>query len=157
MAENRDGPTIVVGYDGSDASRAALTLGVRRALPGGLVVVVHAYDLPPDLFGSPDYGGMLAGRQAHGRALLDALPLDGNDELLDVEYETELIGGPAAEAITTVAGVRDADEIIIGGRGHGRIRTLLGSVSMEVLHRADRPVTVLPSSPRAGGKPAREG
>lgn len=151
MSDRAAGPTIVVGYDGSDASREALRRAARRAAPDGLVVVVHAYDLPPDLLGSPDYGGLLAGRQAHGRALLEALPMSGPDELLDADYETELIGGPAAEAIATVASVRDADEIIIGARGHGRIRALLGSVSLEVLHHADRPVTVIPAAGIAAG------
>ena len=145
MADERR-PTIVVGYDGSPASRAAVGVAARRAGPGGRVIVVHAYDLPPDFLGSPDYGGILAGRQAHGRALLEALPLEGNDELLDTDYETELIGGPAAEAIAGVAQVRNADEIVIGARGHGRVRALLGSVSLEVLHRADRPVTVIPAA-----------
>lgn len=146
MSERAEGPTIVVGYDGSDPSRSALRRAARRALPDGLVVVVHAYDLPPDLLGSPDYGGLLASRQAHGRALLEALPMEGADELLDVEYETELIGGHPAEAIVNVARVRDADEIVIGARGHGRVRALLGSVSLDVLHHADRPVTVIPAA-----------
>jgi nucleotide-binding universal stress UspA family protein len=78
--------------------------------------------------------------------MLDALPLEGNDELLDVDYETELLGGAAAEAIANVAGAHDADEIIIGARGLGRVRTLLGSVSQELLHRVDRPVTVIPEA-----------
>ncbi|MGZ4306573.1 MAG: universal stress protein, partial [Solirubrobacteraceae bacterium] len=81
----------------------------------------------------------------HGRALLDALPLTG-DELLDTEYETELIGGPPAQAIADVARVRDADEIVVGARGLGRVRALLGSVSHELLHIADRPVLVIPAA-----------
>ena len=46
-----------------------------------------------------------------------------------VEYETELIGGSPAQAITDVARARDADEIVIGSRGMGRLRGVLGSVS----------------------------
>jgi nucleotide-binding universal stress UspA family protein len=86
-------PVIVVGYDGSEASRAAVTLAARRAGHQGLVFVVHAYALPPDFLGSPDYDRLLSEREEHGRALSDALPLTGNNDLLDVEYETELIGG----------------------------------------------------------------
>jgi nucleotide-binding universal stress UspA family protein len=62
------------------------------------------------------------------------------------EYETELIGGPPAEAIANVARVRDADEIVVGARGLGRVRALLGSVSHELLHIADRPVLVIPAA-----------
>ena len=141
-AERR--PVIVVGYDGSAASRAAVTLAARRAGRKGLVFIVHAYELPPDFLGSPNFDRLLTERRDHGRALLDALPLTGNDELLDGNYETELIGGPPAEAIANVARARDADEIVVGARGLGRVRALVGSVSHELLQIADRPVLVVP-------------
>lgn len=139
-------PVIVVGYDGSEPSRAAVTVAARRAGHQGLVFVVHAYELPPDFLGSPNYDRLLSERKDHGRALLDAMPLTGNDELLDTEYETELIGGPPAQAIADVARVRDSDEIVVGARGLGRVRALLGSVSHELLHVADRPVIVIPAA-----------
>jgi nucleotide-binding universal stress UspA family protein len=139
-------PTVVVGYDGSETSRAAVTFAARRAGRHGRVYVVHAYDLPPDFLGAPNYGSLLVARQDHGRALLGALPLVGNDELLNVDYETELIGGPPAQAIADVARVREADEIVVGARGLGRVRALLGSVSHELLHIADRPVVVIPAA-----------
>lgn len=146
MRSSERGPTIVVGYDGSEASRAAIALAASRAGRRGHIIVVHAYDLPPDFLGSPNFDDLLSRRQAHGRSLLDALPLVGNDELLDTDYETELIGGAPAEAIANVARVRNADEIIVGARGLGRLRALLGSVSHELLHTADRPVVVIPSA-----------
>ena len=139
-------PVIVVGYDGSEASRAAVTMAARRAGRNGIVFVVHAYELPPDFLGSPNFERLLSDRKDHGRALLDAMPLAGNDELLETEYETELIGGPPAGAIANVARVRDADEIVVGARGLGRVRALLGSVSHELLHIADRPVVVIPAA-----------
>ncbi len=136
---------IVVGYDGSEPSRAAVKLAARRAGREGIVFVVYAYDLPADFLGSPSFERLLVERKDHGRALLDSIPLTGNDDLLDVEYETELIGGPPAQAIADVASVRNADEIIVGARGRGRVRALLGSVSHELLHIADRPVVVVPA------------
>lgn len=139
-------PVVVVGYDGSEPSRAALALAARRAGSHGKVFVVHAYELPPDFLGSPYHQQLLSAHQDHGRALLDAMPLTGNDEVLQVEYETELIGGPPAQVIADVARVRDADEIVVGARGLGRVRALLGSVSHELLHLADRPVLVIPSA-----------
>ena len=76
-----------------------------------------------------------------------------HDELLaGPEYEPELIGGPPAEAIAAVARARHADEIVVGARGIGRLRALLGSVSHELLHIADRPVVVIPAAAiRPGG------
>jgi nucleotide-binding universal stress UspA family protein len=138
------GPVIVVGYDGSELSRAALTVAARRAGPHGLLFVVHAYDLPPDFLGSPNFDHLLTERKDRGRALLDEMPATGDGELLEVEYETELIGGPPAQAIADVARARHADEIVVGARGLGRVRSLLGSVSHELLHVADRPVLVIP-------------
>jgi nucleotide-binding universal stress UspA family protein len=136
-------PTIVVGYDGSDAARAALLFAARQAGIGGRVYIVHAYELPPDFLGSPNYDHLLSQRRDHGNALLGALPLQ-DDPLAGPEYEKELIGGPPAESIADVARVRNADAIVVGSRGLGRIRALLGSVSHELLHIADRPVVVIP-------------
>ncbi|MGZ4186748.1 MAG: hypothetical protein ACXVFA_15335 [Solirubrobacteraceae bacterium] len=82
-------PVIVVRYDGSEASRAALMLAARRAERRGKVFVVHTYELPPDFLGSPNSERLLSERKDHGRAMLDAMPLTGNDELLDTEYETD--------------------------------------------------------------------
>jgi nucleotide-binding universal stress UspA family protein len=39
--------------------------------------------------------------------------------------------------------VRDADEIVVGSRGLGRIRGALGSVSQKLLREAARPVLVV--------------
>ncbi len=139
------GRTVVVGYDGSPAARAGLEFAAGRAGPRGTVVVVHSYALPPDFLGMPTSEEMLIERQRHGAAVLDAIPLEGS-ELVDVEYITELIGGPPAEAIVAVAKARHADEIVVGSRGFSRLRAALGSTSHEVLHLADRPVVVIPQA-----------
>jgi nucleotide-binding universal stress UspA family protein len=135
-------PTIVVGYDGSDAARAAFAHARRRAGNDGRVFVVHAYHLPADFLGFPSYDELLAERQRQGRAVLSEVAPDGDDAHL----ETELIGGSPAEVIAEVARVRDADEIVVGARGRSRARALLGSVSGELLHIADRPVVVIPAA-----------
>jgi nucleotide-binding universal stress UspA family protein len=62
-----------------------------------------------------------------------------------------LIGGAPAEALDQVARTRGADEIVVGARGLGRMRALLGSVSHELLHVADRPVVVIPSAAVSAG------
>ena len=59
-------------------------------------------------------------------------------------HETELIVGPAARALADVTRTRNADEIVVGARGLGRVRELLGRVSHELLNIADRPVVVMP-------------
>lgn len=141
----RRSPTIVVGYDGSSSARAALLFAARQAGSGGRVFIVHAYELPPDFLGWPNYDYLLSERRSHAQTTLDALPLD-DEQLMGPQYDIELIGGPPAQAIADVARVRDADEIVVGARGLGRVRALLGSVSHELLHVADRPVVVIPAA-----------
>ena len=136
-------PVIVVGYDGSPTSRAAVDHAARQAGPQGKVYVVHSYGPPPDWLGFPNYQRVLDDHRARGKATLDALTMT-DDPLLETNFETELLDSPAAEAITQVAQTRDADEIVIGSRGLGRVRSALGSVSQEVLHRASVPVLVIP-------------
>jgi nucleotide-binding universal stress UspA family protein len=150
MGQPERAPTIVVGYDGSEAGRAALLFAARQAGPSGRVFVVHAYELPPDFLGWPNYDRLLSERRGHGEALLADLPLQ-SDELAGPEYELELVGGPAAQAIADVARVRRADEIVVGARGLGRVRALLGSVSHELLHIAERPVVVIPMAAVSAG------
>jgi len=147
-----DTRTIVVGYDGSDAARVAVAFACRRAGPAGRVYVVHAHDLPSDMLGFPNYDSLLAERQRRGRAMLAELVAD----CVEARLETELIGGAPAEAINTVARVRDADEIVVGARGLSRARAFLGSVSSELLHLADRPVVVIPAAAidSRGGAPS---
>ena len=131
--------SIVVGYDGSKAARGALAWALEHAGPEGKIVVVHAFEPPHDWVGDPRYDRMLHDHQARGQALLDELPDDPR-------IEQNLLAGRPAEAIVTVAGTHDAEAIAVGSRGFGPLRAALGSVSHELLQRADRPVVVIPDS-----------
>jgi nucleotide-binding universal stress UspA family protein len=130
--------TVVVGYDGSEAARSALAYAASRSCVGGRIVAVHAFQPVPDWLGSPNYQQALDAYRGHGRQLLQSL----QDEH---EVETSLLEGPAARAIVAAADARDADEIVIGSRGFGPMRGVLGSVSHAVLHEADRVVVVVPA------------
>jgi nucleotide-binding universal stress UspA family protein len=140
---DNEGPVIVVGYDGSATSRSAVDHAARQAGPRGKVYLVHSYGLPPEWMGYPYYQHVLDDHRARGEVMLEALPAT-DDPLLATNFETELIGGPPADAITHVAETRHADEIVIGSRGLSRMYSALGSVSHDVLHRATVPVVVMP-------------
>jgi nucleotide-binding universal stress UspA family protein len=130
--------TELVGYDGSPAARAAFEYAVGRARRR--VTVVYAYDAPPNFLGEPFYGEALRDSQQRGREILDEIATAD----LDAEIELDLAEGPPAEAVTRAAIVRDADEIVVGSRGHGRFRGAIGSAAHALLHEVDRPVVVVP-------------
>lgn len=135
-------PCLVVGYDGSEPARTAVVYAAERAGRGGRLLIVHATGSLAHWMGVP--GEEVPDREGHGKALLDELLLEAGNALLNTDFELELASGSAADALVRVAKGRDADEIVVGTRGHGRVGTLLGSVAQEVLHDADRPVVVIP-------------
>jgi len=64
-------------------------------------------------------------------------------EQVETNIEFSVLEGPPAEVLIRAAAVREADEIVVGSRGLGRIRGALGSVSQELLRDAARPVLVV--------------
>jgi nucleotide-binding universal stress UspA family protein len=104
---------------------------------------VHAYQVPADHIGASYYNVMLADASQYATEVLDRLERDC-ERLGTVEYERDVAVGPAARSIVGAATDRGADEIVIGSRGIGRMRALMGSVAHDVIHRATCPVTVIP-------------
>lgn len=135
---------IVVGYDGSPAARAALAQAAERAGDDGHVYVVHAYCLPADWLGTPNDQSLLDVELQRAQSLVEHLEEKSGVDLHGVEWEIELMGDRPARAIANVAAAREADEIIVGTRGFGVARALLGSVAHEIIHLAECPVTVIP-------------
>lgn len=134
------GPTLVVGYDGSDNSRVALEYATRRAEAShGQVIAACAFHAPADWLGAPYYQLSLDDHQERAREITRGL-----DDRADVEVD--IVMGPPVEALTRVAQARDAAEIVVGARGLGPFRAALGSVSHDLLHEADRPVVIVPRS-----------
>ena len=136
-------PTIVVGYDGSAHARAAVRHAVDVA-QGGRVVVVHAYDAPPPQLTSRWRELLEHDHVERAQSVLDAILLEGNDELVDANWEARLAPGHPAQAILDLAHEVNADQIVVGSHGYGPVRALLGSVSHELVRISDVPVTVSP-------------
>jgi nucleotide-binding universal stress UspA family protein len=133
----------VVGFDGSEHARRALAYAFEAGAGGdGRTIAVYAYQAPPEWIGAPYYGASVEDHRAHGRAVLDALDPDSK---LTGLLERELVEAPAATALADVAEQHDADEIVVGARGVGRLQAALGSTSHALLHEAQRPVVVVPS------------
>lgn len=135
---------IVVGYDGSDSSKAALDEALRLAKElGDRVVVVFGY-APPGLWGGEianheeaiEEFGEKATEEARKRA-----------EATGVETEVELVPKKAAEAIVDVAVARNARMIVVGSYGDPPLKgIILGSTPNKLLHLAGRPVLVVPAT-----------
>jgi nucleotide-binding universal stress UspA family protein len=133
---------ILIATDGSPGSLVAAEEGVRLAKELGagvtFVAVAHA---PLPVLGDPYYQRALSENLGAMRtALAKTTPYA---EERRVTYDTELLEGSPAKAILNLARSRDVDLIVVGSRGLGAVKSaLLGSVSSEIVHHADRPVLV---------------
>ncbi len=135
---------VVVATDGSEGAEAAVAAGARvaRTLGTNAVLVYVRPSLGP--LGDPYYQEKLTEQMAHARAALERA-----GELLaqeGVDAEEEILEGSAADRVVELARARNAPLIVVGSRGLGAVAgALLGSVSSAIIHRADRPVLVVPS------------
>jgi nucleotide-binding universal stress UspA family protein len=135
-------PCIVVGFDDSPASHIALARAIERVGSTGKLYLVHAWQ-PPDAWLGPGPTQPWIDRGLTRAEAMLAKAEEAHPALNDITWESEVICGPPAVAIAEVASTRHADEIILGTRGYGRVRALLGSVSHQLIHLAPCPVTVI--------------
>jgi nucleotide-binding universal stress UspA family protein len=142
-------PCVVVGFDGSPASHIAVSRGIARAGTTGKLYLVHAWH-PPEAWRGRGLSQPRLDRELETAEALVEKARVLHPGLGGIAYEVELIGGPPAQAILDVAKARHADEIVLGTRGVGRVRGLLGSVAPDVIHAATCAVTVIPA-----GMPAK--
>jgi nucleotide-binding universal stress UspA family protein len=116
-----DGP-VLVGWDGSPGSQAALS-AAERLLPERRVLLVSVNDTAVEE------------------------PIVGDRELvqLRVGRGDDASERKVADALVGYARERQAALVVVGSRGRSALREiLLGSVAMATLHRAHRPVLVVP-------------
>jgi len=164
---------ILIGYDGSDSSDAALKDLKRAGLPQraeAIVVFVADVFLPPPLDEDPDNTSPMylpAGiRRAHERAeqkLKEAeskakqasQTVIGSFPEWQVSHEAR--ADSPAWALIMKAGEWKSDLVIVGAHGHSVFggRLILGSVSQRVLYEADCSVRVARERGRGPDAPLR--
>jgi nucleotide-binding universal stress UspA family protein len=134
---------ILVAYDGSDHSRTALDTAVNIAQCfHGKLTVLYAFDKVPLVLGDDETERFIERAMSKGREKLAEATLHLRDT--GIEFSTDTVEGPAAEAILRVADVEACDLIVMGSRGLGMVQgLLLGSVSYRVLHHATMPVLIV--------------
>lgn len=148
---------IVVGVDGSDASREALRWAASEAaLRDARLVAVHVFAfMPLTAIGDPgmipmsagDLPGQLDAERSAAQTELDAAVADAFPDGPPKDFEARLVEGDPSDTLVAEAG--DADLVVVGSRGRGGLKSaLLGSVSGHVVHHAASPVVVVkaPSS-----------
>jgi len=139
---NRPGP-ILLGYDGSEESRAALAEVISLAgATGAEVVVVFAYYISPLGGGDvQDFKAALervAGQET--RRALDDLEAAG------VKASALHVSGKPAEALLEAAAQTGARMIVVGGSKRGPLAgAVLGSVVVHLVQRSPVPLLVVPA------------
>jgi nucleotide-binding universal stress UspA family protein len=133
---------ILVATDGSENGRHALEEAVELAAAADAkLTVVCVRHAPLRVLGDPIYQRSLSAELRHANETLAIAT--GVARTAGVEAEAEVLEGNPAKRILELARLRDADLIVVGSRGLGSVASaLLGSVSRDVLHHADRPVLV---------------
>jgi nucleotide-binding universal stress UspA family protein len=135
----REGLTIVVGYDGSDAARRAL-VRVRDLEPRAARVLLVA--VAPDLRSAGLQSQLAGGRFDAARLTEEAFHLLEAPNDSSVELRT-MTGDPAV-VLVEVAREVAADLLVVGRRGGDFVvRTLLGSVAQRVVQQAPCDVLVV--------------
>lgn len=137
----------LVPVDGSPVSRQAARFAAELLNPDRdkiwLLCVVEA--VPISELDSPDEDPSSLKNQLTREA---EIILDDARDILDEKNfttETSLAYGNAGEAICEFAEEIDADTIILGRQGKGRVEEfLLGSVSNHVVHHSPVPVLTVP-------------
>lgn len=146
---------IIVGVDGSDHSRRALSWAIREAAGRDVtltVVTVHPDQIRPATeiyWAVPEHSETSEDLEIARRKVREWAEKVASDVgVAPPELHVSVItGDPAGQLI---AASRDADLLVVGSRGGGPItRHLMGSVSSKVAHHAACPVVVIPAGEHA--------
>jgi nucleotide-binding universal stress UspA family protein len=137
--------TFVVATDGSSTAKEALRYTFDLAAKTG--AVVHVVHVAPETEWAPLPAPVPPIRIPHTPDAYDRHPLIEAREIAEpyhLALKTEVLCGNAVDEIVAYADSVDADLIVVGSRGRGALAgTVLGSVSLGVLHEARRPVLIL--------------
>ncbi|QWF21006.1 universal stress protein [Nocardioides sp. LMS-CY] len=137
---------IVVGVDGSEFGTSALRYALgEAALRRTTVRAVAAYDFLSQVYRIDAELTERIRKEAEAQAAETITRAAEEARWADpasVGVAEVVVEGPPAEAILAHAG--DAQLVVVGTHGKGIVRrVLMGSVSRQVLHDADRPVAVV--------------
>jgi nucleotide-binding universal stress UspA family protein len=137
---------IVVGIDGSDASKNALRWAVEDARARGAeVVALHAYEAQVQVLDATtatpvDLPGLSFEAQADAQQFVAKVVDEVIGSVVSVDVAPIAVEDEPARALVDAS--RDADLLVVGSHGHGLSGLLLGSVSLECAQHAACPVVI---------------
>ncbi|MFF8395118.1 universal stress protein [Streptomyces sp. NPDC016172] len=143
---------ITAGVDGSQESLAALAWAAREAVRRDRPLrVVHAWRVQtPELMETAVATDADSQAEWVHSSVTEAVGTV-TERHPELAVTTDVIEGAVADTLTAAAA--DAELLVLGSRGHGRIvGFLLGSVGQQVIASVTRPVVLV----RAGDQPASE-
>ena len=127
----------------ADQALAAATL-ILAGSENAEIVLVHTYHIAPTVVPLGGFGnGMppMLVENAHQLAEQAAEPSAEALRKRGFRVEVVIERGDPAEVVTALAGLRDADVIVMGTRGHSKLRQfLLGSTAERIVEHAPCPV-----------------
>lgn len=135
---------ILVALDGSEREQGVLDASIALAKrTNAKLVLFRAVGVPKDIpleaFSlGPDDVARLLEKQASDdlKRVLAHVPAE-------IAEGTRVLFGPPWAAIEQAAKESDADLIIIGAHGYGKLDRILGTTAAKVVNHADRPVLVI--------------
>jgi nucleotide-binding universal stress UspA family protein len=133
---------ILIATDGSTEAREAVEYGLDLARStSASATVLYVRRAPRPIIGDPFYQHEISeGLHRADEALVHARGIAAD---LGVGIDTEILEGDPATQILGLARKREVELIVLGSRNRGQLAAaLLGSVSTNVLARADRPVLI---------------
>ncbi|MGW3151831.1 universal stress protein [Streptomyces sp. NPDC001177] len=140
--------TVTVGLDGSPESRAAAEWAAREALLRGLALkILHVWEPVP----KPRSQAPQLSSEAHQRWVERLLRESAEGLALrhpGLDVTSEQGTGTVADTLCEAAGL--AELLVLGSRGFGTIGGfIVGSVSLSVVARAERPVALVRAAEQA--------
>ena len=137
---------ILVPIDGSENSTRALEHGL--ALSSNLkskLTLLYIIDVPPFVYVQSQQvvNSVMESLEKEAKSVLESAKNLSKKQ--GVEPETVFLkGGDISSIIIDYGEKNNFDVIVIGSRGHGKVKTvLLGSVSHNVLHNSKIPVIII--------------
>ena len=138
---------VIVGVDGSPASRVAVDWAARDAARRGAPLKLVHVLTPPAVMAFPEVPmppGYLQWQEDEGAKLLAAAlkTVEEATEGSSIEVTSEMVTGPSVPVLADLSA--GAQMIVVGSRGRGALaRGLLGSISTGLAHHAKCPVAVI--------------